>query len=73
MFWLNFHLLNVYDICITINFLCLFLEKTEMPQPGSATETEGKIVTCSENQSVTGRKRESTVFFSFYLTVDLHL
>ena len=33
-----------------------------MPQPGSATETEGKIVKCSEDQSMTGRKRESTVF-----------
>ena len=38
-----------------------------MPQPGSTTETEVKIVKCSEDESVTGRNRESTVFFRFTL------
>ena len=38
-----------------------------MPQPGSTSETEVKIVKCSEDQSVTGRNRESTVFFRFTL------
>lgn len=31
-----------------------------MPQPGSATETEGKMVDCNEDQSVTGRRSEDS-------------
>ena len=31
-----------------------------MPQPGSATKTEGKVVDRSEDQSVTGRGREDS-------------